>query len=429
MKLRKYIFLTLLLVFGYQVLNAQDTDALGTFTPYSLYGIGDLSKTSSSISKGMGGVGIGIRDSRYININNIASITARDTLSFMLDFGINSKNVYMKDKFGKSAYNGVNINNLTMSIPIVAQKTAIMFGISPYSNIGYKFQTTETDPNLVYKYGDIKYRKYGEGSISEVVAGIATIPIKGLSVGVKAIYYFGNLRYNSNIIFNTDPSFRPIETGWQYRSNGFSAEIGGQYFISREEYTYTIGATYRLKSKLKGDLDRFAYAKEELTKDTILFTSNLYRQNIPSAIGFGFSVKKGDKWTIGADYQRQDWSKTEFRATPGVSFKSQTSHSFNVGIEWIPNRYDIRYFYKRMSYRAGFHYDKSYINLNGNSINTIGLTLGLSIPVFRLNNTINIAVDIGQRGSKKNNLVKENYVNFIFSFSLHDIWFIKPKYQ
>ena len=112
-----------------------------------------------------------------------------------------------------------------------------------------------------------------------------------------------------------------------------------------------------------------------------------------------------------------------------MAFKAQTAQSVRVGIEFVPNRYDIRYVYKRMSYRAGFHYDKTYVSLDGKSINQIGFTLGTSIPVYRLNNSFNIAVDFGQRGSKKGNLVRENYINLIVSFSLHDLWFIKPKYQ
>ena len=59
----------------------------------------------------------------------------------------------------------------------------------------------------------------------------------------------------------------------------------------------------------------------------------------------------------------------------------------------------------------------------------MGFTIGASFPIYRLNNSINVAVDFGQRGSKTGNLVRENYINFIVSLSLHDIWFVKPKFQ
>ena len=77
---------------------AQDVDALGTFTPYSLYGVGDLYNNSSAINLGMGGIGMGIRDNRFINYKNIASLTQRDTLSFMMDIGVVGRNMYLKDR-------------------------------------------------------------------------------------------------------------------------------------------------------------------------------------------------------------------------------------------------------------------------------------------------------------------------------------------
>ena len=48
----------------------------------------------------------------------------------------------------------------------------------------------------------------------------------------------------------------------------------------------------------------------------------------------------------------------------GVSGKDKTSYkveytntsTFKVGVEYTPNRYDIRHFLKRWSYRAGFRY-------------------------------------------------------------------------
>ena len=68
--------------------SAQNTDALGTYTPYSMFGIGEISTQGTAYNIGMGGIGIGMRDNKYINYANPAAITARDTLSFMMDFGI-----------------------------------------------------------------------------------------------------------------------------------------------------------------------------------------------------------------------------------------------------------------------------------------------------------------------------------------------------
>jgi hypothetical protein len=58
------------------------------------------------------------------------------------------------------------------------------------------------------------------------------------------------------------------------------------------------------------------------------------------------------------------------------------------------------------------------------------------LPVFRLYNAVQIAVDFGQRGALENGffkddtgLIREYYFNLHVSFSLHDIWFLKVLYD
>ena len=69
------------------------------------------------------------------------------------------------------------------------------------------------------------------------------------------------------------------------------------------------------------------------------------------------------------------------------------------------------------------------MNVAGKQINSMGITLGMSLPIYQLNNAIGVAVDFGQRGSLKNNLVRERYVNFVINIHLHDIWFQKFRYD
>ncbi len=428
MKIRNKILVLAVALLGCHTVSAQDLDALGTFTPYSLYGVGDLHGNSTASTLGMGGIGLGIRDPRYINLKNIASLTERDTLSFMLDFGVYSRNMYLADRNTKSAYNTANINNFVFSFPI-KNKHSMIVGIMPFSNMGYKFQTEEEDPSLVAKYGDIKYRKYGNGSINQVFIGGAVKVNDYLSVGLQGLYYFGSQTNHSDVAFASG-LIRSLQTGWKFTPHGFGLEASAQgTYKPSDDYQLTVGASYRMKNKLRGSVTRYAYAYDSEVSDTVSFNktkSNIY---IPSKLAFGVALKKNDKWAAGIDYERQDWSKAGFKDTPGVGYKAQAAQSVRVGIEFVPNRYDIRYRYKRMTYRAGFHYDKTYVSLDGKSINQIGFTIGTSIPVYRLNNSFNIAVDFGQRGSKTGNLVRENYINFIVSLSLHDLWFIKPKYQ
>ena len=430
----KEIFLAIFaLIAGIGVSNAQTTDALGTFTPYSLYGIGEIVKQGTAINRGMGGIGVGVRDNRYINYVNPASITQRDTLAFMLDFGITQKNFYNSDGKSKSAYNTFNMHNVIFTAPIY-KTSALIIGITPYSDVGYKFESTETDSELVSQYGDIKYQKYGTGSINQFFIGASMNFFKHFSVGAEYIYYFGALNRFSNVLFNSaSKTMRTLETGWDYALGASSARVGLQYFgnLNKEKgVDLTVGATYRMATNLKGDFNRFAYAYDESIRDTI--RNDLYEDakiKIPQEFSVGFSIRKKDKWMFGFDYMRQDWTKSSFEGADGVKFKPCVAGYYKAGFEFIPNKYDIRYYMKRVTYRLGAYYEQSYVQLGSHQINAAGITFGMSLPIYRLYNAVNLAVDFGQRGTVKDNLVRERYVQFIVNISLHDIWFVKHQYQ
>ncbi len=429
-KFRNLSLFTIIL-FCAGALNAQTTDALGTYTPYSLFGIGEIGKQGTAVNIGMGGIGVGVRDNRFINYLNPAAITDRDTLAFMLDFGIDQKNFYNTDGKVNSAYNTFNMRNIILTTPIY-KKSALIVGIVPYSNIGYKFEASETNNALIAKYGDIKYQKYGEGSINKFFLGGAMNIFKNFSLGAEFIYYFGALDRYSNVLFNSDASARSIKTGWDYSLSAFSSKIGLQYFRNigkNKDITFTAGAAYSLKTNLKGDLTRFAYAVAGSVTDTVQHDVNKNaRITIPEELSLGISLKKKDKWLIGFDYTRQNWSKTKFIETSG-DFTPATANSYKLGLEFIPNKYDIRYYMKRVTYRVGAYYDKSYINVGGRQVNSAGFTLGMSLPIYRWYNAVNIAVDFGQRGSVKRTAVRERYVQFFININLHDMWFIKHKYN
>ena len=71
--------------------SAQD-GTYGAYSPYSIYGIGDISQEGTAFNKSMGGVGLATRNRRFINYLNPAAVTARDSLSFMAYFCLQQSN-------------------------------------------------------------------------------------------------------------------------------------------------------------------------------------------------------------------------------------------------------------------------------------------------------------------------------------------------
>jgi len=417
----------MLLVLSVSGVRAQTTDALGTYSPFSLYGIGQLDMQGTATNVMMGGIGIGTRDYRYINSLNPAAVTARDSLAFMMDFGAYLKNMYLSDSRTKAAYNVFNMQNVTITLPITKKNSGFIVGIAPFSNVGYKFLTKETSTELQATYGDIAYQKYGTGGIYQVFAGIGWTFFNRLSLGAQGIYYFGKFERRSNALFS-NTSMSSLLTGWQYRVHCFSGKFGLQYEQPMKSIRSSLifGATYRLGNEMKGDVYRYAFTGS----DTIAFERyDDHRPRIASEIGLGLSWR-APRWMVGFDYIRQDWTKSSFKEYASeIDFDPALAQSFRLGGEVTPNRNDVRYYMKRVTYRFGGYYDRSYISLNDNQVVSYGLTFGASFPIYKWFNAFSVAVEVGQRGTLKADLIRETYVNFIFNVNLHDVWFMKYFYD
>ena len=98
-------------------------------------------------------------------------------------------------------------------------------------------------------------------------------------------------------------------------------------------------------------------------------------------------------------------------------------------MEWSIYPNDVRYYKNIIAYRAGAYFTKDYYKVNGNPIYARGITLGATLPVFQWYNGVTLGIELGQRGSLKNNMILESYVNFSIGINLFDIWFQQYRYE
>ena len=434
-KIERVFLSAVFLIIG--VCSYAQSGAYGAYSPYSIYGIGEISKQGTAYNKSMGGVGIATRNKRYINYLNPAAVTARDTLSFMADFGLSQKNTAFAQDGVKSAKNTFNVYDFVMSFPIY-KSSAFMVGITPFSDVGYDFSSIETNPDIIGNTGNVAYDSYGMGSIYQIFASAGATFWKRFSVGAEVLFLFGNIDKVTNMTF-ADASYRSLNSGHDLTMRGVTGKFGVQYEQKLgSEVSMILGGTYRLGTNMNGYSTDYKYAVQSSVTDTLRYNVGVLKDEglrIGDELGIGVSFKGGEKWSAEFDYLRSDWRNSGMDKAPGFSsvgkssFSSSVSQSFRAGFEIVPNRNDIRYYLRRCAYRAGVYYDQSYYKLDGNDVNTIGITLGVTLPVFRFYNGISLGVDMGQKGSRKNNMIRERYATFFIGFNIHDIWFQKPRYN
>ena len=436
--IRKINKILLLFVFSFMGISALAQDGTyGAYSPYSIFGMGELSKQGTAFNKSMGGVGIATRNRRFINIMNPAAVTARDTLAFMADFGLTQKNTVFAQSNRRSAHNTFNIYNFVMSFPIW-RSSAFKVGLTPYSDVGYNFSHIETDKSIIGNTGNITYDSYGTGSVYQAFVGAGATFWKKLSVGVDLIYYFGNIDKVTNMDYH-DPSYKSINSGSDLSLSGVTGNFGVQYEQKLgDDISVVLGATYKLGTNVKGYSTNYKYANQSSVSDTLSYkvdTLGAGGVRFADELGLGIAICGGEKWRAEINYMRSDWRKSSIDKADGFSvvgsmpFTATVAQSFRAGFEIVPNRNDIRYYLRRCAYRAGVYYDQEYYKVGGYGINTMGITLGVTLPVFRWYNGLSLGVDFGQRSANRNGLIREQFVTFNIGFNIHDVWFQKPRYN
>ena len=422
------IFLTMVFLVISFCVSAQD-GTYGAYSPYSIFGIGDISKEGTAYNKSMGGVGIANRNHRFINILNPAAVTARDTLSFMADFGLVQDNTVYRQGDIRSAHNTFNIYDFVMTFPIY-RSSAFKVGLMPYSDIGYDFSSVETDPSIIGNTGNITYSSNGAGSVYQAFFGAGVTFWKKLSIGADAIYYFGNLDKITRMKY-ADDSYRSLNSGSELTVRGVTGKFGLQFEQKLGgNVSMIVGATYKLGTGMKGYSTNYRYADQASVTDSLRHTVDTLAASglrFADEIAVGIALKGGEKWTAEFDYIRSDWSRSGLDKAPGFkvngqsNFSTTVSQSFRAGFEIVPNINDIRYYLKTCSYRFGVYYDQAYYKLDGNNVNSMGITLGMTLPVFKLYNGISLGMDIGQRASTRNGMIRERYAKYVIGFNINDI--------
>lgn len=428
------ILISINLLFVCLIAGAQ---AHSAYSPYSIFGVGDISRQGTAYNQSMGGVGIASRNNRFINTLNPAAVTARDSLAFMADFCLAGDNKIFSEAAAKSASNLFNINSIVLSFPIY-DHSAMMVGILPYSSTGFEFSFDYTNPQLIGYTNSVSYSAAGQGSIYKVFASAGVTLFKRLSLGAQFDYYFGSISKTYLTSFS-DNSYVSISNGTSLQATAVGAKLGLQYEQPLgTKLKLGIGATASTAANLRGFYEDSKYSVGSESKEVIYSQNDtLNAQNsskIPSELGVGLSLKYSNVWMIEFDYTRSDWTKSKLENISGYPsgscpFSTSVAQAFRLGMEYIPNANDIRYYFNRVTYRAGAYYKKEHYLYNGHEISSKGLTFGATLPIYRWYNGLTIGLEIGQRGTLADNLIRERYFNFTIGVNIFDIWFQKPQYE
>lgn len=435
---------------------AAQSGSINAFSPYTMYGIGEPNTPGTLPMRSMGGVGVAMRSAGTINLLNPAGFSAIPQKSVLFDFGLEAQNYYNSQQLAgvtkRSAYNTINFHDIALLMPL-AKRVGLGLSVTPYSSVGYRIEGDQPyDPSdpVWGNVGRVQYRYSGEGDLTEIKLGVGWEVFKNFSVGAAAQFYWGDIdrsfTMSPTVITGSGSTVEMAGTS-TYSVASFKGQVGVQWdVIKKPVRILTLGASFDFGGDLNPKVSNIILLGDMSSTVVQSLTEHL-PVILPHQVQAGFFYQT-TKWVLGADYVYQNWGGRNTGATyTGVYGSDRQSfrvaytdtHTVKAGVQFTPNHYDVRRFYRRWAYRAGVRAGRYNQTFGDEHLMQYAASFGIGIPVRQWSiSAIDVGVEYGTRGgnvAKRVGLVRQQYVKFSLGFALfagaenNEYWFLRPKYD
>ncbi len=409
-------------------LNAQ---TIGN-SPYAAFGIGDVKYDNTTETSAMGGISTAyIWDfNNSFNFSNPAANKNLELTTIKIE-GTNENNFFKSDFESRNVTkNSTYLSNISVAFPL-SPKVKFGLGYQPYSSKKYSVLTNETLAN-----GAIKANLFsGEGTLSTVQAAVGYDITPEFALGFKTNFYFGNLYDINELTYSSAELINGYETKNKIKSFNFTLGSAYQKKLAKDRKltlgaTYSFGNTGKMETRYTNSTYFYSQGREKNNISIIEQNFSEDKNLIPMELSLGAGLGKDAKWFLGTQI---DYKKGETIQFLGQPFANQDSYRVAAGGWYIPNYNNFRNYFSRVTYRYGAYYEKGNLKLNGTDINEFGITGGVTLPFENRSanrmSGIDVAVELGQRGTLKNNLIRQNFVNLKIAINFADKWFMKRLYD
>ncbi len=476
---RKYFSLFFLTL---ATLGAQAQSAMSN--PYSRFGIGIIDPPGSVNHFAMGGVSSVVADPNNINLYNPASYATLGRTTLQLG----GKGVFqtISSDTESETYRSGQVSEVAFAFKKSNSPWGFVIGVTPYSTVGYNITSSSVindSTSTINRYdgsggfnrlvigGARSFRLYKKVPYDNSLVGSAKVlrdqrvrevndslylVSPKLSVGFNVNYFFGNIRNERRIQFNSTRFYGTKETA-KLTVFDFDIDAGLQYLMPlslkwdqrkiKSGVYLTAGLNYLAGTKLKARYEESAemYLFSNQIETEVDTTFSLPTQtgtfDLPQRISGGLGLfilgTEGKVITINTEYRIQDWSN--FSSSFTNAFSSSGLDRFQhigLGFEITPKgTEEANNIFERTTYRFGVRQTDSYLRINDIQVQQQAVSAGFSVPIMSSKSAsrFNLGVEYATGGSTENNLLREELIHLHIGFTLtpHFLnpWFVERKYD
>ncbi len=418
--------------------------SVGTFSPYTFYGIGQLESSMTTAQRAMGGVGVADYSAVEINPRNVASYArvARNTM--LMDMGVCWGNFYQKSGNFRKTNNTLNLANVSFVAPLM-KGWGVGFDLEPRSSVGYRVRFADEirasdgvaesgsrgiKEKSVAQQGEMVYDYQGGGGVTRWSLGVGCQVTEWLTVGVEILLHNCNITgscqaYGCSFEGDTLGQKLDVERDYSYAKVLSGVSVQWRVF-EKENKRLVLGLRFVPEANCRFETQEIVVSGV----DTVSNVTRNSRLKLPSSWSVG-AVWRSRKWAVAADWELQRWSRSfdDERAVSGrISWADNCVLA--LGGEFVPNPGDVRNFWNRVTYRVGVRYNGCYVVDLGRRLKTRVVSVGVKLPM-KQSSSINVAAEYGRNGYDAEGLIKTDFWSLSVGFAFYgaDGWFKKYKYK
>jgi hypothetical protein len=430
----------LLLVVLTATLPAQAQSARNYGSPYSRLGLGERLSFSSSQAEMMGGASVAVRSLTYNNLENPALWS--DLGLTQLSVAAQIEGVESENAAGEQAQlSSGSLAGLQFGVPLLTNRLGLTLAFRPFTRVNYLAvrDGEATDPGAPDTPIPYRVNFEGDGGLQQARLGLGYRLGPAFAVGASVDVLFGTIDHLQRTEFEST-AINETRSVQSTDLSGVSGTVGALFSTTGllgEEDALSLGASLTLPTRLSGE--RVRTLGFSLDRDT-LGTPTTGDVTIPLQLAAGFSYVPDARWVLAADVRYEPWSSFDSDFAFGgfaPDGEDDLRDRFRVGggFQFLPAGNDrSRAYFARTAYRLGGYYDQSYFNATGlgadgapagpgESVSTLALTGGLSLPAVLPTARFDLGFEVGTRGTTDRGLVRDLFFKVSATINFGERWF------
>ncbi|MEO9967995.1 MAG: hypothetical protein ABJF11_19540 [Reichenbachiella sp.] len=396
----------------------------GAGSVYSIFGLGEMTRTNSTASQGMGFTSIGWSSPYSVNLVNPAANSQTGAyFNHVFDVGFYYANTTYETQSATENGSYGGLSNLSFWFKYNDRWNGTI-GLSNYSNVGYNIYKSNVNS---FQTGDYDIAYEGSGGLNELFFSNSYSIFKNFSVGLKLALIFGNISRTEDV--TSEQSLKRYLSENSTVIAKMDAEYSLHYRLQRESYALNFGLVYKNPTNMNGgtstSISEWDYSNGvDVDGNSLYFEEESESEyTLPRRIGFGISLDT-EKFLLAGDIEFNQWSQAKIH---GYTDDLRDSWRYAIGLELTPDRYGQQAL-GRISYRVGGYLQNSYLVVENQLSNTYGLTSGLGVPL-KSGSAMNVSYHRKYNGTTSNDMILESTHEVTLNFSIRSRWFQRRKYD